>query len=542
MQQKPKTFRTTSTSTEPTNTTRGSVCYNCDVHAAVRRLSPPDDANLGSGGLRYSKESLSTGAVARSSSTKTDPANSPNDKSDKSRKLSHALATRPLPPPPKPPNRCLMVASTSIDLIDLSDSQAERRATGNADRYSNFNPGYKSTTPPDDVSVTYPTPGVPVSVPVGTSFLDTPQKSLPILHEVVEGPQCVSVRARPGRACRSASQLELAHTEVWETRASWAGPSLSPSPSPSPPIPPTVRNLPGHTSSPPRSPRSSAESSSSPSPRSPRHFDDPLGTPPRSPKVKASSSGTFKYKPQGWRTPGSNTPTPPQPPEAWGADSADPPQDPVANVFSRQPPPLDCCEADSHFYWELEFPAHRERSPSAPEATSIPLGPIPRKSSSNTFTPVQTSYPLSHSSSSSPKLSNATVMSSVQSIPTKKASVRVLQKSGSAMNIPYSHSAVVSSQSGDVWEPQPGRTIGDSAAEKPSPAQPRSDCSKASSKSGPSKVACRSRKGSRRSQSCEQLSGKKEGKDRSARHRCPTPPRVLSPSLETMQCEMMGDI
>ena len=73
-------------------------------------------------------------------------------------------------PPPLPPARLnsRMAASTSIDLIDLVE-----------DRYSNFNPGYKSTTPPDDEFVSYP-----MSKACSTfSNAPVPVSSLPVLNE-----------------------------------------------------------------------------------------------------------------------------------------------------------------------------------------------------------------------------------------------------------------------------------------------------------------------------------------------------------------------
>ncbi|ELT88184.1 hypothetical protein CAPTEDRAFT_228863 [Capitella teleta] len=44
---------------------------------------------------------------------------------------------------------------------------------------------------------------------------------------------------------------------------------------------------------------------------------------------------------------------------------------------------------------------------------------------------------------------------------------------------------------------------------------------------------------SRRSVSCEQLPA---AEARSTKHRCPTPPRLVSPSLDAVQCEVVADI
>ncbi len=159
---------------------RNSICFNCHV---PQRNSPP-------GHLRI------TGVVrTRTGQSKCRSESSVQD-------IGEAVGgSGPL------------TASTSIDLIDLSSEPS------NSNLYANFNPGYKNTTPPDDITVQYPVISAPMLESAPTSLLS--------LHQPDN--DCTPPRSLTEPNVRRWE--DLVESELWQPRsprASWAGPTTCP--------------------------------------------------------------------------------------------------------------------------------------------------------------------------------------------------------------------------------------------------------------------------------------------------------------------------
>ena len=183
-QQQNKKYKTTSTSTDPTSTgNRNSTCLNCDVS---RRTAPP--GHLRVTGIVRSPRPVSDVCAAHS---------------------ARSVGDLSLPPDSGRP----VTASTSIDLIDLSSDPSEI--------YVNFNPGYKSMTPPDDV-VKYTMPSPPV--------LESAPASLTSLRQAGAQHQAQQQDVVPPRSLTAPNVRgleELGDNDLWQPRsprASWAGP------------------------------------------------------------------------------------------------------------------------------------------------------------------------------------------------------------------------------------------------------------------------------------------------------------------------------
>ena len=176
-QQHNKKYKTTSTSTDPTSTAnRNSTCLNCDVS---RRTAPPGHLKV-------------TGIVR-----------TPRPVSDVCAHTIHSVGDLSLSDSGGP-----VTASTSIDLIDLSSDLSEI--------YVNFNPGYKSMTPPEDV-IKYTMPSPPV--------LESAPASLTSLRQVGAQPDIVPPRSLTAPNVRGLE--DLGNNDLWQPRsprASWAGP------------------------------------------------------------------------------------------------------------------------------------------------------------------------------------------------------------------------------------------------------------------------------------------------------------------------------
>ena len=178
--QQNKKYKTTSTSTDPTSTAnRNSTCLNCDVS---RRTAPP-------GHLRV------TGIVR-----------TPRPVSDVCSHAARSVGDLSVSADSGRP----VTASTSIDLIDLSSDPSEI--------YVNFNPGYKSMTPPDDV-VKYTMPSPPV--------LESAPASLTSLRQAGSQQDVVPPRSLTAPNVRGLDELGDNGNDLWQPRsprASWAGP------------------------------------------------------------------------------------------------------------------------------------------------------------------------------------------------------------------------------------------------------------------------------------------------------------------------------
>ena len=451
------------------------MCYNCDPPSrSASSISPIKGYKTDKTELPQTATSVhsSDGSGKKHSSTNTGPAGLGLPQG------SHHRVLR-IPPAPRPTRR-LIVASTSIDLIDLSSDSSP-------DRYSNFNPGYSSTTPPDDMAGGYPAlEGGP---------------SLPVLHEVSER------RPRHGAklSSHSVGQLEdLIKSGVWHSRlprGGWAARVSSPSP---------TRDCqrgrrttsPRAGESPPRSPRSSEESSSSPSPRSPRLLADALVTPPHSPRELR---------------PGGKLPTPPCSPR---------------NRDKRDPAPL---------YWELEFPPRKTGLPDLD--LSVSLNSLPR--GHRAHREVQAGHPVSRSATSSPCLGSLPLTSQPEGAtssrgehPMKRAKPRpdVLPTNtqhGSNTEDNNNACRKRGDKEGAVWVPQ--------ARHVKSPPSQSADYAEIDISQVSEAVKARGSPVPQGSQITEQDPRADKENGRSKR-RCATPPRVLSPSMDNVRCEVIADI
>ena len=462
-QQGEKTYRTTSTSTEPSHNQRSLTCVNCDHVPSAKRpassSSSPSPSPSPSGSSQHLVQHVyeEIGAVGGAASTQ------------------HC--------------RRVLVTSTSIDFIDLNDD----------DRYANVNPGYKSTTPPEDITVQYPALSQPFP------FDPSMASCLPTVEELSEGPD---VRVLPASSStRSVGQVEEyirsggCRQASVSPRSSWSGPeAVHKSPPPPHAHVKSVSSPCGFLDSPSRSRRSpkscSTTGSKTNSPRSSVHVDSNLATPPRSPKTPQDIKPRTKI------------PTPPKPARgSWSAQS------------SKDDP-------KNHFYWELELP-HKMTQMGLSKSTSTKstsAGPTLAAKDTKDKKKVRRSSGGDHhpsSSTPSPRLEQ------------QNNSPRLQQRSASLSsrlhNLMSCHKdASALTGSGDcstsaIWVPRPhtlttGAKKLDVAGSKPRPG--------------------------RRSQSCEHLAALQKGKDSSRRfkRRCPTPPRLLSPSLENVACEGVTDI
>lgn len=433
-------------------------------------------------------------------------------------------------PPPVRPKKPLP-SSSSIDLIDLNDGQYSR--------YSNFNPGYKSSTPPDD----------DVCSVITRSGSDFTAPSLPVLKEISESAGDGFVCSFAPRAVPSMSMGHLDGSTFYgglkkATRASWAGPSNSPSP------PPQTTRLDSHdglyrcidshhhhhhhhfTRCPEMS-HSPSSSSNTSSPRSSRsEIVSACQTPPHSPiqMVAQVAPPTARSK----------LPTPPRSPHS------------TAWFFSNSTSAAGSSATEkkssrnSHYYWELEF-------------TKQPASPIPIVESSGVTPQQATSVEFC------PKLHQAVVssssdMSSKQllkpSVPIKSlGTVKVL----SLEPKPKTNKEKMIEKCGRFEVPASSGTKPDIAV-KPVGVILKSESRQMSIANAPSSPVWIAkplpsghqespptegeRPPSNRSSSCDQLCQLQapQGEGRRAKQRCPTPPRVLSPSLDNVSCELIADI
>lgn len=444
------------------------------------------------------------------------------------------------------PIRRLIVASTSIDLIHLSEDVE-------GDRYSNFNPCYKSTTPPDDISIPYPM--IPQTA---SSFSQTPQTSLPTLHEHVEQVSCAMSLQKQTKVSRSAGQLqELSINDLLGClpQASWmaaanhgsssSSPSPSPSPVPPPPPPPAITRMsPSFKDYSKYLPRS-AESSRSgsellplPVAQASRPTDEVVCMTTVKSEVKMRNKSSCVPMVSSLRSSWVYVPDP----NHEASQSDDDPDNP-----------------DTHFYWELEFPGQPE-SPSEAVA-AIPVGPVnnpvvkPNKPLVKPATKPKPMFysPVSRSHSSSPVNKTVKCPGGEQETPLPQPAARAKtyrQNCGSpnGMACPTGSPRSISDKGQHIREHCQSPRNGDPSTQPD--ARSQSDTSDDNTKydvvrkDKSSGLFFRRRSPSRRSQSCEQLSVssqlKKDGKR--SRRRCPTPPRVLSPNIDDMKYELIVDI
>jgi hypothetical protein len=201
---------------------------------------------------------------------------------------------------------------------------------------------------------------------------------------------------------------------------------------------------------------------------------------------------------------------------------------------------------DAHFYWELEFPTNLD-SPTE-IVPSIPIGPVtkPAKKPKPHF-----ESPISRSHSSSPvgKVLDSSRRDGNTPLPHLgvRAKTHRIQNSSSTSSMagkPTSGSKVPCSNDRNPCVQRSRNTDSPIRQNRSRSKTPEDEKYSVIKKDKSSGLFFRRRSPSRRSQSCEQLSVgphvKKEMKR--SRRRCPTPPRVLSPNLESMRCELVADI
>lgn len=202
-QQQHKTYKTTSTSTEPVPSDRILTCSHCDV---PRRVSPP--------GCKPTGMCRPLGATAGSPLRGT-------PRPGIAVPTGIAMGTNVLNN--NNYGESQIVASTSIDLIDLSDC---------GDHYANFNPCYKSVTPPEEAPPPYPGVGEghhAASGEVGPRVI----QDLAVGGVRRDGGRCGHPDLLPPRSSTAPDVHvleDLFETELWQPRsprASWAGPSTS---------------------------------------------------------------------------------------------------------------------------------------------------------------------------------------------------------------------------------------------------------------------------------------------------------------------------
>ena len=536
-----KTYRTTATSTEPCHAHHSSSCMSCQ--AAVLRINPPP--RLAAAAISHTYEEIgAVGGGDKGVATGTECARTTT-------------------------TTTVVVASTALDFYQIREkSEEEMHSRLQLERFAtNINPGYKSTTPPDDMTLPYPR--IP---PVEK------EPGLAVVQENVEcGGSLATPATPPAPVSRSVSQLhELMQSSDWKPsnpRASWCAPSTRKSPSPPYAHVKSMSSPGGFLHSPPHSPKSPRERSSSP--HTSAHLEDQHSA-PHSPKDSSSSQKKGK----------SRIPTPPRSPRgSW--------------VF---PSPSNRESSNSPYYWELEVPSHIP-------PTANPKPAVPPKSSKlvSSFRVISkkdkrkkdakalsVSTPqLSTKNSHSPQLTPRAAVTGKSQVDVRHSP----QRSERAERGDKTEKGELPSQS-MVWVPQerhhPHRGSGGKAgvgnglkcsdkhsvgARSDHPRMGTAKCTPggrhhrgqhldtgqgearstppASAESTP--MICRARptadiltkaaavidqvssRQSRRSQSCEQLVSAPKDTRRSKR-RCPTPPRVLSPSMENVTCEVIADI
>ena len=256
-QQQVKIYKTISTSTEPSPSYR-PTCSNCDV---PRRVSPPTNLmRLYGGSPRQSPPGTRSPPPAYSATCRPPSTGSPppayrppsmvlspgmksgipvpnGHKSGSSTPSSGEIVTTSamavcvatstegalideMGASAGAASR-VVVASSSTDLIDLCDQEA--------DQYANFNPCYKSTTPPEDV-VPYPILTQPMPL------LESAPASMPSLQQYAEKPEILPPRSSTAPNVRGLD--DLSEEGLWQPRgrsprASWAGPPTNQYTSPS---------------------------------------------------------------------------------------------------------------------------------------------------------------------------------------------------------------------------------------------------------------------------------------------------------------------
>ena len=325
-----------------------------------------------------------------------------------------------------------IVGSNSADLIEL---------VKNGDSHSTFNPGYKSTSPPDgDKIVQYPGASLPIfQKNTGTMCTMTRQRGG---GEVRGGGGCPREESCPSPVCRNMVARSASGVGT--------GTIFFPSPSPSP---------------------------------TPQHF-----------QRGATFFSSTHSLPEVKRTP------PCSPRNSWVCPS-------VCHSPSPSPSPSSSSSSktasvpSSPYYWELEIPAgHHSHSNSPPAA-------IRHRDPGLKTTPLK----------SPPKPSK--VLIKIDPDNPCRAQVENQQNDEIAASLAAAAAAKSKPKSAKVHpekEKDPKKKKGDNVS-------------------------------GLRSQSCEALSGSSKlgnGKDSTKRskRRCPTPPRVLSPCLDNMKCEVIADI
>lgn len=439
------------------------------------------------------------------------------------------LPSRPLPdlPPPPPPPAAAAAkkripASTSIDLIDL---------VAGDDRYSNFNPGYKSTTPPDDDVVLYPP-----SSAAATSFChhlsDVVVPSLPVLNELTEvlyedlASSFFRHHHHPHQPVPSMSLGSLdggtaaSPRQAKTVRASWAGPNtINQSPSSSyeggrhdcqQQQPPTVVDC---VASSPQSPRCD---------ETPHHHH----------LVPASSSScqrslVSKQQQQHMRLMW----TPP------------PPRSLRGSWLSSSSSPSGCCEArpssfsssgqqSSHYYWELEFSGASSRRKNAADSCVAAAAPVEDDEKDDGI--------------ETPRDKRRT-RSDASSLRAGSAGVGAAACCGCNRSLAFSGGTTTAAAAPPAektpnqrqfqlivpYRPYKPMQLPDQAAaaavtigEEPSSSRGVASCS--ADPSGAERTPPATMTTTRDSKCSKQ--------------RCPTPPRVLSPNLDRMTCEEIADI
>lgn len=381
------------------------------------------------------------------------------------------VPSRPLPDLPA---KRQIPTSTSIDLIDLTD-----------DRYSNFNPGYKSTSPPEEELLVCP-----------RSFChhlsDVIVPSLPILNELTE----VFYEDLPGPLvqCQALSLGNLDCKAIADkrhprmVRASWAGPSTArASPPPPPPPPKTKLDSQGHETT-----RYHRETQS---PQSPK-FDE---------MSKRCRSQISKHPFEHVLLAGRSRVAPPARSSrgSWLLSASSPPLSSDASCKTSS--------SDPHFYWELEFTSTKSSGCTVEKAHEGAPKAVRERSASVTPPPICNCYQPAMAGVSpllvggvdkahSPQLDQKQC---VPSVPYR------LHKSQTPVDLKTCKTPVVRHQ-------------------KQTPAATEENPEGA--------------KGSSASRTSADVLTPPSRDNKSSKQRCPTPPRVLSPGLGTIMCEDIAQI
>lgn len=385
------------------------------------------------------------------------------------------VPSRPLPDLPV---KRQIPTSTSIDLIDLVD-----------DRYSNFNPGYKSTSPPEEELMVYP-----------RSFChhlsDIVVPSLPVLNELTEvfyedmpGPliQCQAL-SLGNLDCKAFADKR--HSKM--VRASWAGPATArASPPPPPPPPKTKLDSQGHENA-----RYHRET---PSPQSPK-FDE---------VSKRCRSQVSRHPFEHVLLAGRSRVMPParSPRGSWLLSGSSPPLSSDTSCKTSS--------SDPHFYWELEFTSTKTSGCTVEKAHEGAPKAVRERSASVTPPPVCNCHQQAMVGVS------PLMVGGIDKVHSPK-----LDQKQCVPSVPYRlHKS--QTQSATPVDLKTNKT----------PVVKRSKQTSAITEENPEGTRSA---GTPRTTTDVLMPPSRDNK--SSKQRCPTPPRVLSPGLDTIMCEDIAHI